>query len=794
MMVICFIKVNANENISSSVTGIVKTSDGKPAEFVDIYIKELKRGTITDDKGTFHIRNVREGVYSISAAFVGLQKQEQSITIAKGEVLTVNFTLQESSQKLNEVVVTARRTKNEVPVNVGKAGIKPMDLPQSVSIIDNDVIVNQQASKLSDVVKNVNGVSLGTTRGSTAETFFARGYNLGTNNIMKNGARSNSAAIPEASTLEKVEVLKGSAALLYGNVTSGAVINMVTKQPKFEYGGEVSMRTGSYNFLKPTIDLYGPISKKVAFRIIGTTEDAKSFRSNVKSDRLYINPSLLYKISEKTDLLVQGDYMTNNMTPDFGIGTLGDTKIPTTISRSSSFNTPWAYNNVKQNTASATLNHKLNKNWKFNFIGSYQFFDRNYFSTERIQADADGDWGRKLTRSKVSEDYYTGQLNFTGHVKTGKISHILLIGTDADRYLNKTNTFNVSTTAVYDSINVLNPSKFTLRTDEPENSILSRTETPTYRLGYYVQDLISLSSKFKVLAGLRYTYQKIAVAKIYDATTGFRVDNTTTSAVSKYDKAFSPRVGLVYQPVKNTSFYASYSNNFVPNSGINVVTGQNMGASVIDQYEIGVKNDIFNSNLSVNLSIYRIINSNFAKTAAFKADGADNSDTNLKEFAGETTSDGAEIDINGRIVQGLSFMAGYSYNFMRFTNSTGAKYSYVEGERLVTNPANTANASLFYTLNNTFLKGVKLGASGYYFGKRNGGWNNQVGQTQTYNRLIPISAFTTLDVSAGYTFRKLSVLGKISNLTNELNYYVHENYSVNPIAPRQFVTTLSYKF
>ena len=194
--------------------------------------------------------------------------------------------------------------------------------------MNSEVIADQQASKLSDVIKNVNGVALGTTRGTTSETFFARGYNLGANNIFKNGARSNSAVIPEASTLEKVEVLKGSAALLYGNVSGGAVINMVTKQPKFEYGGEVSMRAGSYNLYKPIADVYGPITQNLAFRVIGTYETAESYRNSVESKRFYVNPSLLYKLGSKTDILVQGDYLKNDFTPDFGIGSL-DGKIPT---------------------------------------------------------------------------------------------------------------------------------------------------------------------------------------------------------------------------------------------------------------------------------------------------------------------------------------------------------------------------------------------------------------------------------------------------------------------------------
>src|SRR5690606_16548171 len=99
---------------------------------------------------------------------------------------------------------------------VGKLPAAARDIPQSISIINSTIIADQQAARLSDVIKNVNGVALGTTRGMTSETFYARGYRLDGNNILKNGSRTNAGSMPEASTLESVEILKGSAALLYG--------------------------------------------------------------------------------------------------------------------------------------------------------------------------------------------------------------------------------------------------------------------------------------------------------------------------------------------------------------------------------------------------------------------------------------------------------------------------------------------------------------------------------------------------------------------------------------------------
>jgi len=122
------------------------------------------------------------------------------------------------------------------------------------------------------------------------------------------------------------------------------------------------------------------------------------------------------------------------------------------------------------------------------------------------------------------------------------------------------------------------------------------------------------------------------------------------------------------------------------------------------------------------------------------------------------------------------------------------KGSNIEGEQLVINPRNTANASVFYTFSNRRLRGVKLGASAFYTGSRLAGYNNTVGQTQAYNRLLPVGGFATFDLSAGYTYKKVSILGALTNVSNTLNYLIHDNYSITPIAPRQFRTTLAYKF
>ncbi|WP_343746812.1 TonB-dependent receptor [Chitinophaga sp.] len=777
------------------IKGKINTADGEPAAFVTIGLKDTKRGTLTNEDGTFTVKNVKPGVYTLVISCTGCQPIQKTVTVAPDQSVEIHLDLQNTSSQLNEVVVDGTRTRtiNRKPVSIGKLPVPVMDLPQSVAIIGHEVLEDQQAQRLSDVVKNVNGVYMASQRAGTQETFNARGYGFSSTNMFKNGTRVNSGAMPEMSSLERVEILKGSAAILYGNVAPGAVMNMVTKQPKFNFGGEVNLRAGSYGLLKPAFDVYGPISSKIAYRVNGTFETADSYRDQVHSKRYYINPSLLFKLSDRTELLVQGDYLKHDFTPDFGLGSIGDTLI-NRASRNTFYGAPWQYAHTQQTTASANIKHRFNENWSINGLVSYSKYARDYYSLERIQANSAGDWNRPLGRNATNEDYYAAQVDLTGKFKTGSVEHTVLAGVDADRYLTGTYAYGLPTikpkvAGIYDSINLFDPAKYTRRTDMPVDTLLTVNNVPINRLGAYIQDLISISEKLKVLAGVRVSYLQNESPVNYNFVNGARKVGD-----SKYDHAVSPRFGIVYKPIATTALFASYSTSFTPNTGQDIY-GQVVKPSIIDQYEVGVKNDFFRGLLSVNVTAYRIRNNNYAQTAPLKADGVSvNTDPNVKALIGETLSQGVEVDIAGHPLPGLDVIGGYSYNNMTVENTPNTKGSVIAGQRLVGNPNHTANASVFYTFQQSAVKGLKLGAGFYYIGQRYAGWNNTVGQAQTFNRMISVPGYTTLDLSAGYSFKRFAVMGKVSNVTNTYNYYVHENYSINPIPPTQFVGTVSYKF
>ena len=786
-------------NAQTTVKGKVSSNNNESISGLNIKVKD--KVTMSDADGYFELYVPFSGSFNLEVSGVGYVKESVFVNPKEANTNVGTIVIKPANHHIQEVEVTGYNSLNDKVLNVGKAGILDRDLPQAVQIVNAQVIEDQQINRLSDALKNANGVAMGANRGGVNENFFARGYSLGSNNIFKNGARTNNGGSIEASTLESVEILKGSAAILYGGVTGGAVVNLVTKKPKFEYGGEVSMRMGSYNQYKPIVDVYGPISKKLAFRVVGTGEYAESYRDYVESKRYYINPSLLYKMSEKSSLNFMFDYLKSDYTPDFGIGSV-DGKINKEVGRNTFINTPWAFNKTNSSNGQINFEHVFSDNWNLQAIASYQQYGRDYYGSERIQAKATGMAARALNRTEQDELSFNQQLNLKGTVQTGAIKHQILVGADADQSNTKNYAFNIygagldnKPSAAYDSINVFNPYTAMMRSDMPGVDLKTRTTTDINRYGVFAQDLISLTKEFKILAGIRYTYQKTKNAEVYDYATG---ETTITpnkgkdgeDMGSKVDKAWSPKLALIYQPIPTMSVYASYANNFTSNTGYDV-NFQPMGPSLIDQYEAGIKNDFFNGRLSANLTWYRIQNNKFAQTI-IEADGTVK-DPNMKEFTGKTASDGVELDVTGKLAEGLNVMAGYSYNFMRYleTNDNGN----VEGVRLVGTTAHSANGTIFYTLQNGSLRGLKLGFSTFYTGKRNAGWNNtKLNEKDGVNRLIAVDPFTTFDFSAGYTYRNWSILGKVSNIGNAFNYYVHENYSVNPIPPRSFTGTLSYKF
>ncbi|WP_407478824.1 TonB-dependent siderophore receptor [Elizabethkingia anophelis] len=741
-------------------------------------------------------------------------------TIALGLLLCATFAYAQKGkfiktdtikvQQIEDINLHKTGNPNKAKPLSTKSNLTVMETPQPIAIVTHEIIEQQQAKQLSDVLQNVNGIYVTSSRGNSQDSFGGRGFILGNDNIFKNGARVNSGVFPEVSGLERVEVLKGANAMLYGNTAAGGIINMVTKKPRFQTGGSFSLSGGSWNTYKPTFDVYGPISKDVAFRLNGTYETAKSFRDHVSSEKIYLNPSILFNIGKKSQLIVEGDYLINNFTPDFGIGSItnkdGSYSMNTLLPRNAFLGANWQYQDVKQASTNITFNHQISNNWSLNVITSYQNYTKDYFSTERVQWEYDKNnrlnWKRPLNKTYNEQNYTSFQANVNGEFNTGKINHKVLIGADSDygaadsyTYFNPSNNKTYGTGYIYgtgggNGILYLDDTSTWSSGSIPASAIQDRNRIRTRRVGVYVQDFISLTKEFKVLAGLRWSY----IQNMPTINTNFRtntkklVDNSSTS-----DQALSPKVGLVYMPNDNLSLFATYTNSFSANTGYDI-NRSTLKPTTIDQYEVGIKKNLWNNAIALNLSAYQILYKNYYQTAELNAGGQPNSDPNMKEFAGKMRSRGIELDITGNPSKNLSLIGGISYNNSVYLD-TPDNFGYVENQRIVRTPATTANLSAFYTLPK-YIKGLKIGASFYYIGDRLAGWNDTKATNNSRNgvsRVFTLKDYTTFALSMGYDWKKFSIQAKVNNLFDTVNYNVHENYSVNPIAPRNYYFTLTYR-
>ncbi|MFD0989226.1 TonB-dependent siderophore receptor [Mariniflexile jejuense] len=773
---------------TQSIKGTVLSSSKKPIEGVTVVIDKSNNYDITDENGNFSILNIANGDYKLIVSHIGFNSKTIKITVNNSVLIIPTIYLDEAENELNEVVVSGS-ILTKTP-NAAKSGIKPLDLPQSAAIISNQTLEAQQVNSLTDILKNANGVYIKGTTGGYQEEIASRGYDLGSNNTFKNGVRYFNGMTVETSGLESVEILKGSAAILFGNVEAGGILNLITKKPRFDFGGKVDVTFGSFNLIKPAFDVYGAVndSKTVAFRLNGSYTSADSYRKYVSSETYYFNPSLFFKISDKTNLLFEVDYTNDNRTPDFGAGIINYQIVD--LPREQFVGVKWGYYDAEQVSATATLNHQISNKWSLTFINSFRNYNTDLFTNGRPNSGGatvqqDGTWRRNLQRRAYTDNYILNQLDLKGLFKTGALKHQFLVGADVENYKTKDTRYvaltaaNNNGQAYYDEINIFNPDYDNFRNDIPNLNKDRLTTTPVSRFGIYVQDLIEVNKYLKFLAGVRYTYQ--------DTNSDiFTYANQTTSVSNLYDDAFTPRFGIIIQPTEHSSIFGSYANSFETNTGLDI-DGNALEPSIIDQFEVGVKNELFNKKLFINITGYIISNSNLAQTSFTNG----NTDSNIKELAGSTESKGVEVDFTAYPTAGLRLMAGYSFNEMKYVKSN----TYVEGSLLRYNPKNTANISANYSFESGMLNGLNLGFISTYFGERFAGRSFVITSPNSGRQLIPLSDYFQLDATLGYKITEnLGVRAKLANITNVLNYNVHDDNSLNPIAPRNYSVAVSYKF
>ena len=578
------------------------------------------------------------------------------------------------------------------------------DIPQSIQVVPQQVIEDQQATRLEDVLRNVSGVSAGDSFGDSVQRFVIRGFAQDTTlvNGFLQGAFGQ--GFPSLERLERVEVLKGPASILYGNLEPGGVVNLVTKKPLSEPFVETSIELGSFGLFQSSFDFSDAIDseKKLLYRLNANFEVSDGFRDfEQDTTRLSIAPTISWQIGENTDLLIDFDYTDKANPFDRGIVAIGDGVADIPFDRI--FQQPDDEYELEQLSASYQLEHRFSDKWKLRNSFRLVSSDTSNFTLDSIFIDDSGILEREFRRNEDLNENYSLQTNVVGKFKTGKVEHQLLAGIDLDRATGVGRQGRLPDDPIF-LIDIFTEEADPVPNIEPEDltSFVRDENIRADLIGIYLQDQIAVGEKFKLLAGGR--------LDIYDQeTVDFAEDLTSEQSQEK----FSPRVGLVYQPIEPISLYASYSTSFNPDPfNSTTVNGEVLEPSTGTQYELGVKGEFLNNKLTGTLAFYQIDRDNFATT------DPDNPDFSIA--AGEVRSRGIELDLAGEILPGWNIIAAYAYTDAEITEDNDLTV----GNKLVNVPENSASLWTTYQIQQGSLQGLGMGAGVFFVGDRQGDLDN----------------------------------------------------------------------
>ena len=653
-----------------------------------------------------------------------------------------------------ELVVTGEQDGYTVPdaSTATKTDTPLRDIPQSIQVIPQQVIRDQGITRITDATRNVSGTTIASGYGNLIGDVRVRGFSSG---FLRDGFASQPFFI-DGGNIEQVEVLKGPASVLYGALEPGGIVNYVTKKPLTTPFYAVDLTAGSYDFYKSTIDLTGPLSndKRLLYRLNVSYENSGSYRDFIDNDIVFIAPVVTYQISDSTDITLAYEYLDAKLGFDRGLRPVSAfLKVPINLN----IGEPDDFQDNEEHRLNLTLNHRFNQNLRLRSGFLYLSEKYNSLVTQPGELAADG---RTLTdRSyfggSTDVDNYALQTDLIGDFKTGSIAHQVLLGLEwRKRY-----QADQGIGGVYEgSFDILNPAYGLPRIANP-NSFFEQTTTTT---GIYLQDQVTLLPNLKLLAGGRYDFVEYNSGDGQSAPTEF------------YDSAFSPRVGIVYQPIEPISLYASYSSSFVPNNS-RTVSGQPLEPSRGTQYEVGIKAELFDKRLSATLAAYDISKTNIPTT------DLENTTDNQEYFiaVGEVKSRGIELDIAGEISPGWRVIASGYLNDAFVSKDNRLP----EGRRLTNAPTQGASLWTTYEFQKGDLRGLGIGAGMFFVGDR----------IANIDDPLTLPSYVRTDASISYKRDNWRAALNFKNIFN-VKYYESNDYLTFPQAPFTLQGTISVTF
>ena len=613
------------------------------------------------------------------------------------------------------------------------------ETPQSISIVPRQVVEDIGATRLEDALDYAGGVERGNNFGGQGLTeFLVRGFS--TQEFYRNGFAVNRGYpnMPDASTIERLEVLRGPASMLYGRGDPGGTFNIVSKQPQADRKTVLGSQFNTQGLRRGTLDTTGALDENAEFtyRLNLVAEGSDSFRDHVESERYNVAPVLRWQLSDRTAVILEGDYLHNRHPMDRGV-----TRYATQagqLPRDRFLGEEDAGKLRNENaTTQLRLEHQLNDDWAIR--GGVQYLDGSLDggAVENNGLAADGRTiGRNYSERTLEWDDIAFQTNVEGHFKTAGFAHTLLAGVEYDDF-NYTSFIRRSSGSV---------SAFPLDLYAPVYGqplpALTRTTThddenlKSYAL--YLQDQVELTDRLKAQVGAR-------LERFEQQYTNYL---STSGSWEQAHNAVSPRFGLVYDLTDSLAVYANTARSFKPNRGADR-SSQAFDPEKGIAYETGIKYDVPEHDLSITAALFHITKENVLTS--------DPLDSNYQIAAGEVRSRGFDLSLAGNITPQWRVIGGYAYVDAEVTKSTTSTMP--TGSRLANVPKHSVNLLNTYEFDSGLLSGLGVGVGLKYVSDRKG---------STSSTAFDMSSYTVVDLLAYYPLTdRIRLNLNLDNVFNE---------------------------
>ncbi|MGR9014164.1 MAG: TonB-dependent siderophore receptor [Gammaproteobacteria bacterium] len=653
-------------------------------------------------------------------------------------------------------------TKTDTPI---------METPLNIQVLPKAVLDDQQTTRIDQAVKLVSGVTTGQGAGGLSDQVTIRGFfNF---NYFRNGMRIDTSGDADGTramaNVQSIEVLKGPAAMLYGRVEPGGMVNVVTKKPLETAYYSLQQQAGSYDFYRTSIDATGPLTdnKDLLYRINVSYENSGSFRQFVDSEKVFVAPVLQWNISPQTKAILEMEYRHENNSYDPNAGALiidGRRADGTWINprlaklpRDRNLMEPDNKNPLDNEFIGFNVSHKFNDDWVLTEQLGINILDKTRTAMNGGALNADQ---RTLNRTLFSSDYITSDsyfstTNLTGHFDTWGLKHTLLFG--GDYYLSHYDSVGYSST-VPSTIDIYNPVYTGLPPVNPATRAFQSFHHSTDLWGIYLQDQIKLPYNVHVMGGFR--YQNVEQYNYNTQKTGQKAD------------AVTPQVGILWQPTKWLSLYGNYVENFGATNG----QGQNgtfLPPQTAQQWEGGFKTSFFDDRLSTTIAYFNLTKQNIPTI--------DPANTSFSIATGEAQSRGVEVDIKGEILPGWNAIATYAYTETEVLKENNPN-SIPVGSPLRGIPKHTSTLWTTYDFQQDYLRGFKVGAGVDLYSSRKATFNYQDFDFAGYGVINLLGSYTR-----NVAETKVTLQLNVNNLLDK--DYIHDGFILSSAPTNQVRAT-----